>query len=274
MLDSIRIQSEMISLESFNPSQTFKALTTRLPGFVNSVKSFIFEIIDPLHGAQGLVDGKASIRALNDMKYMDVRGNQVYVPTGLKVSYLEFLEALQSAEQVADRLVPETLNPLSVWLATALASPDTLGSMRGIVITNYKSHDIDTPNRKIAACFDKNGVTGLVPMGQAIKRNADWPLVIDAVNELNTKFNAVNRTEIIKLVEHVTEMLDRLVLRIQSEPETYVISGANMNALAKLCYSVAREIEFYSLFAYQMQMVTVAVKDTAKLIENNFVVND
>lgn len=270
-LESLRIQSEMISLESFNPSQAFKALTDRIPGYVNAVKTFFGNILDPVHAPVALVDGVASAKALQSLKYMDIRSNEVFVPTGLKVTYLQYLTALKDAEQVAEKLISETLSPLSMFLALALSEPARLQSLRGMSIPNFRIHDIDKPKQAISNCFDRNGTVARVPLGQALARLTDWPEVVKEINELNTRFNRTSRQEVLRLVNEVTELLDRLVDRSTQEPDTYALSGANLGLLSKLCYNVAREIEFYSLFAYQLQLATIAITDTGKLIENKFV---
>lgn len=272
-LESLRVQSEMISLESFNPSQAFSALTDRIPGYVSAVKTFFTNILDPVHAPIALVDGVSSAKALQNMKYMDIRAYQVFVPTGLRSTYLQYLTALKAAELVAEKLIPETLNPLSVFLSLALSEPDRLQSLRGMSIPNFRIHDIDRPKQAIGNCFDRNGTVARVPLGQALSRLSDWPEVVHEINELNTRFNRTSRQDVLRLVGEVTELLDRLVDRVTTEPETYKLSGANLDLMSKLCYNVAREIEFYSLFAYNLHVLTIAIVDTGKLMENKFVEN-
>lgn len=268
MLNSIRIQSELISLEALSGSQVFNAVAHRLPNYFADVKNFITNLTAEEAPRLELVDSRKVEKLLAKTNYATLRPVTVFTPVGLKVSYLEYIEALEEASAITTKLTSECLNPFNVWLAVQLSNPTALSSLRsGLDIPGFVVHDISEVQRKLGKCFSQGGVSSQYTYGQSVARNADWHACDVRINNLVTKHSSINPSEVVRLVQEVTANLDKLLLRLSEEPEIYKLSGVTLDTISKLCYTIGVEIEFFSVITYQLQAMQVAFADSCKRIE-------
>lgn len=266
MLDSIRIESELISLEAFAPSQGLKAITARLPSLVTKVSDFVSEKFSSKPTEFRLVDSRASTQALKVVNYGDIRTLQAFKSPGQSVPYLELIGVLESIQsELVDRLMPEALVPFDTWLAIQLTNPEQLSSVRnGAHIQGFVQHNVESFAKKLSACFDPKDPSTSTELGDLMRRNADWEVIVKRSNALAEKAMSLPRKEIVTITERITTNLNTLIERIRAEDSGYTLSGSTVAALASLCYNLAREIEFYSVFMYQVQLHSQALEDTAK----------
>lgn len=268
MLDSIRIESQMISLEAFAPSQGLKAVVSRLPGLVSNVTEFIGKQFADKATEFKMVNGAKSVEALKKVTFADVRGLTIYKAPGQTVSYNELLTVLEDIQSgVIDRMVTEALIPFDTWLAVQLTNPEQLSSVRNARhIPGFIQHDIDSYAKRLGACFDTKDVSSTAEFGKLVERLTDWAPIVKRTNALTEKAMSVPRKDIVTITERITENMNTLVTRIKSSDSGYELSGATMASLATLCYNLAREIEFYSVFMYKVQLHCQAIEDSSNVI--------
>ena len=266
MLDSIRIESQMISLEAFAPSQGLKAITDRLPGLVSRVTEFVGEKFAGKASDFKLVDAQKSVAALKLLSYGDARTMTLYKSVGQSVSFMELLSVLEDIQSgLIDRMLSEALVPFDTWLAIQLTNPEQLSSVRhGRSIPGFIEHDIDRYTKRLAACYDKT-TESTTELSKVIARLSDWPAIVKRSNELANKAMSTPRKDIVTITERITANLNTLIERIKSPDSNLELSGATMAALATICYNLAREIEFYSVFMYKVQMHCQAIDDNARI---------
>lgn len=263
MDDSLRIQRDLISLEARNPVSALKALTGRLPNFVASIKDFVLGTLGGEEAKVSLVNTSRLERKFRTYHYADASALAVYVPPGLNVTYLEYLKALELSQDIVDGLMRETLEPFNQWLAKLLTNPEGLSTIRATVrIPGFKEHDLNRAKKEISKCFSKNNTTVKRTYGDVIERHSDLPLVSEGLNKLNERLGKIRRKDLIKKVTEITQSLDLLLERTKQDPETYKVSGATMSAISKLAYTVGEEVEFYSVYSFQLQALTQAVEDS------------
>ena len=268
MLKSIRIQSETISLEALNGSQVFSAVSRRLPSFFADVKNFVTGLAAEEAPRLNLVDSRKVEKLLAKTNYATLRPVTVYTPIGLKADYLTYLNVLNQAVDISSALIPEILAPFNKWLAIQLTNPSALSSLRsGLDIPDYVVHNISILQKELGKCFSHGGVNSQYTYGEAVARNADWHAADTLINAMVIKRSSIKATEIVRLVEEVTANLDKLLQRINEEPEVYKLSGVTVDTISKICYNMGVEIEFYSVISYQLQAMQVAFADSCERLE-------
>ena len=269
MLKDIERQHRTISLEASTPSQALKAVTDRLPGFVSDVKEFVSDILSGSDqpGPQ-LTNTRKIKKALRDVNYTSLSPITVYVPDGLSVTYLEYVRVLEQGQDICDGLDENVLEPFNKWISEMLTNPESLRSLRNIdSLKGLDIHDVDTVKRDIAQCFSEESAVVERPYNEVVLSNNEFDTVLSKLNSLVDRQSATNRTALVEKVELITENLDTLIARIDDDPETYQMSGKNMRTLSELAYVMGREIEFYSIYAYQLRDLVLRVNETVEKLE-------
>lgn len=268
MLTQLENQKNIISMEALTPSQTLSALTDRLPGFVSDVKQFLKDLFSTdQEPAYNFFDTKKIPTEIRKVNYTSLMPLRVYVPAGLKVTYLEYIAAMEQAQAVVDVLVKETLQPFNRWLAIQLGNPSNLAQLRSDRdISGFKLHDIEAVKKAIAVCFDPGSVETETTFGKVFKRAGDWHAAAEQLNDLNNRLIRIDRSVVSDLTDSIAVNLDVLLRRIDENPEEYKLSGNTLNVIAQMSYNMARECEFYSVYYYQLRALFQAFEDSEKKV--------
>lgn len=265
--ESLSHQRTVIGLEAMTLSQTLNASTNRLPEFLAGAKQFIAGMFSPSSPKPQLVDSRKLEREIRDVDYVSAAPLRVFVPAGFNTTWLQYIELLAQSQRVLDDLQRGLLKPFETWISTLLMRPDTLRAVSFTPdLARYKAPDLDALKENFAASFDKSGKTEST-YGAVIKRHADLPLVTRNLNDVNSHYGAINRRDLLKQVNDISALLDKLLHNMKEDPETYQISGPVLKQLTDLTYFMAREVEFYSTVGYFLQAFTVSVDDSYKNLE-------
>lgn len=258
-----------LTTEALSLRGSFDYLRTKLPEYFNKVTGFVGGL---------LPDSDLQLDLLNDRKhyelskkgdYMTLRRYPVMVPKGLAVSYLKHLKTLSKAQDAVDGLITETLQPFEKHLATLLSNPDTLMSQReSKIIDKVVTHDIDALRDTIAKDFSRDGAEKR-KYGDLIGRQGDWPQVAGEFNDLVERLARVPRKEVLALVELITEHLDKLLQRMETDPETYQATGISISELAKVSFVMAQEVEFYATHSFMLEQLQVSIEAAGELVTNH-----
>ena len=271
MLNTIRLQSEAISLEAFNVKASMALVRKMIPNFIQNVTNFLENLTLNEKLAVALVQDSKLQKLLKDVKYVDVRKMEVYAPQGLKVSYLEYLRALEDSVVMAERLMPNVLVPFSNWLAMKLATPEALGSQRDNNMADQtKDSGLATAKASLERAVNKANTQQKFLYGKLVQRNSDWSDVVKSTNDLLSRYMATNPKQVREKVEEITTNLNTLIARMEEDPETYKLSGITAAGLAKQCYVMGREVEYYSVVGYLMQELSNTVQHTVQQLEETF----
>jgi hypothetical protein len=263
-------KAEVIALESMAPTQLLTALPRRLPEFFSDVKNFISNIFggNDAVPAVAVIDGGKLSAAIMKMNYVNMSQIGVFVPPGMNATWEKYLAAMEQSQAVADSLMEETLQPTLRWLAMLLTQPSALSSTRG---THNEAgivfHDLKKIKENMARCYRNGGTETVVEYGDVFKRNAEWVSSVDRINDLNERMGRINRKALVEAVNEITGAMDKLLIRMKQDPETYNVSGVTMQAIAKISMNLGYEIEFFAAHAAMLQSATQAMVDTKEKIE-------
>lgn len=253
----------VISQEFFD----VKNIRQNIPQFVNSLKSF-FTSND---NKQKLVktpqysDIKNLVEKTN---YANIREVRVFVPAGLTVPYVTYIKELENAVDISEKIMDDVLNPFSRWLGLGISNPDIFKNVRvGRGIEDFNPHNTDGVALDIGKCFKKGGNVNKVPFKQAFFSNAQVKEAYLMVEDLNGRMVTIDRSKVLKKIQEITDLLERLISRMEDKEENYELSEVSLELLSKLSYTVAKEVEFFGFTSYQLTALTTAIIDTNDVLK-------
>lgn len=265
-MESLTRQHTVIAMEAVGLSQMFNAGLAKLPSFLGNFRSFLTHTMNPFAPEYVTLNDSKLRRRLDESDYVTLSPLRVVVPEGFKGYWLDYLALMTESAKPLVSMQSSLLKPFEMWIAAALNAPDSLKSLAAPHSLNgFKAPDIDRLSKLHAGFF--SGSQSTSTYGKVFKRNADVPVLTRDLNELTARFAAIPRKEIIKQVESIVDLLSQLLENAKADPETYRISGPNLKLIADMTYYVAREVEYYAIYGYQLNDFSRAVNDSYKALE-------
>lgn len=266
----LELQRSMIALESRHPMSALKAVAQRLPAFIKDIAAHVKRALGNVSNVAGLLDTSSRTRKLLDTRhYGQLKELGVFIPPGLRVTYLDYVLVLEEAQGICDDLLPKVLLPFDQWLAVGLTQPNTLNTARvPKTVPGVFLHDLDAMSKKIANCFTRNSTQSTTTFGAVAKRVSDYHLAIDKARSLQERQSKISVGELNRVTEEILDKLDRLIINTQQYPERYRLSGPMLDLLSHTSYAVAKELEFFSVYSYQLAAFLTALKDTEQRLFN------
>jgi hypothetical protein len=196
-----------------------------------------------------------TIRVAMSNVYLNDKDIKVTVPEGLQVSYLQYLDLLEEMVAVSVDFYDNTLLPFKGWVGEVINDPSKIESVRGH--SGIKVFDPDDIIKQRSKMFKGNATE--VKYGQAFKRNSDWKDLETRANGLLTKMAGPHSPTVVNDAVLRLDASVGILIKAMSDPQkTYNASPKNVEALALLCYNLAKMIEFYGLTCYSIQSLIVA----------------
>lgn len=266
----IDLHAQVLGLEAFNLKPSVKAIKELLPNFVNSVTSFYNSFVSQ---EQNLVlkniDNSIIKKNIKDVNYASVRKMMVMGPKGLKTTYLNYIEEVEYALIHTENLMDKVLNPFANWILLLLATPENLKSVQNYPITPVTSRKkLEDIRKGLLNVIDSNSNQQKFLYGKLVTRNKDWLEIIERTNTISSRFLATNRSSVKQKVSDISEALEKLIIRMEEDPETYKLSGVTVSSIAEQCYTVGKEIEHYAATGFIVQELITSVQDTIKQLED------
>lgn len=259
------LKSEELTL---NVSQEFfkdGAFTSNISQFTDKLRGFFTaaENDENFIGGNQVPNARKLHKLASKKNYADTRELSVRVPTGLSCTYLDYLAVLQDAVKLTDNLMDHVLVPFTRYLAVGLSDPDTLASSGSSVhLKEFKPGNVDGVALKLGECFEQGSGHFERKFGAVFERNGDVGEVYNQADELVSRFMKVRRSDVQSKVNELSDLLDKLIQRIEEDEENYKPSKVTTDQLSKISYTIAQEVEFYGVVGYQLMALTVALQET------------
>ena len=246
-------------------------LTESLPNFVASVQSFFQNMVKS--SPEFLVIGEKLFSqklAASKIQYTDMAKVTLYVPSGLAVSYQEWLDVLAGAADAALTIESRVLDPMLTWVGL-LTSDDSRFLNRRVKdgLGEIDFADLDKVKKDLAKCFNKR-YKDERPYGELLSRNKDWDTIVGESNLLTERTARVRPSVIYAKTKQLSDYLDTLSKHL-SDPSTVekfdtefgkLFNRGIVSALADMTYRVAQEVEFFSVYVYYLETTAQAIEDS------------
>lgn len=267
MDNQLALEYQIISLEARGGRDSLDLFHERLPKFIANVKDFLSSTLGRLAPRPDLVKLSPMQKALEQVGYSRATSLKVYTPTGLDVTYVEYLDALEQSQDAIDSLEKGLLLPFSKWISLLLSEPKELSSLRpNNIPKGVTFSDIDGIKRRIGECFDNRKGKSEQSFGDVFSRLKDVELTERKTNGIIERLAKVNRRDLASQVEALSSLISKLVRRIEEEEEGYSLSNQTIQQLSNLVYQVAVEVEHYSVYVHSVEALTNALNDTNEFV--------
>lgn len=267
-LNQIALQVRMISLESANPTQSLEALNFRLPAVFDGVVGFFKGLFTEREVSLKKVDPRPVMRLLNTVPYEEMVTRPVFVPPGMNTHYANYITHLVNIQENLDTHLLSKLDEYSKWIGTLLSKPELLASITG------KGVDVQSVLTRIGDGYKEgkdylsNGTVTERTFGEVFGRSADWVIVCNTTNDLIDRLSKLDRRRVMRTLEDLNVLLSTLTTRIKEDPQTYTVSGKQLESLSSGIYDLGRLVEAYSIQTYAVASVAKSLSDSSDWLVN------
>lgn len=207
-------------------------------------------------------------RFIDTHPYADIIQYRAEIPEGLIVTYLDYLKVLMPAQEAANNIVKDVIDPFSTFVSKMI-SDDVFRNQAGHQIKEFAKLEPEYVrlNKDFAKCFGKNDFRASASFGEVVKRNGDWRSVFTETAQLKKLYQDFPAQELTKKLNRLYEMLDELVDQIkldhyeQVEKEVTHLLGNGM-------YFVAKMVELSALITFRSRTMIETINTTIKNIED------
>lgn len=263
---SLEQQASVLSMEAFNVKASLQAVTRVFPSFARAVKEKLMNFgpsdVPSIPAVETL-----NIAKLKKVNFVAHRKTPIYGPLGVKVTYLEYLDAVGASVDIVTKLQVSQLGALNQWANGLLSEPERFNSARGDKPNlPYNEGTILECRGRLEKCVDRASTQTLHEYGKLFRNNGEVVMVTTQVNELIARYMSVDRELLIQSVEDSVNLLERLADRLEND-KSFKPNGATLSELTKGILDTAKLVEFYSITGYLLAEVRGTIHETIKGIE-------
>lgn len=263
---SLEQQAALLSMEAFNVKASMQAVTRVFPAFARNIqdrlKGFLTTDVPMIPAVKPL--SMAKIKSINFAAH---RKTQVYGPLGLKVTYSEYLHALDSSVDVVTALQEKQVGALTQFANGLLAEPGRFNSARSDKpVLPFGEGIITECGKKLEKCVDRASTQSIHEYGKLYRNNTEVHIVSEQVNDMIDRYLRVNREELIQSITDCVDVLDRMADRLEHD-ESFKPNGATLAALTQGILTTAKLVEFFSITGHLLAEVAGCVQETHKGLE-------
>lgn len=262
-LNSLRIETARVSLESISGADVRDLLSNTFPSIVANVKGFFGKFVP---GESGIVLGfneAAFIKEIIKRPYLDISPLAAFVPEGMDTTYLKYSESLLLSTTHAANILSGVMTGYTTFLGQLISNTDSkLASVR--LMTHEGLEDNRKKlNEELGKCFKHGSTKTEVTLGDVVDRNSDWEHVLRTSDVMFKLINSVDRKALNKKIDECASMLDIVLAKIKRD-EFVGMSPETIENLSNGAYRVASELEYFSVTYYNVLAFSIALTHTAE----------
>lgn len=277
-IEQLASRRDMISMEAFGVASTLlqnvgmEAISqhrahlpmfNKLIGLVHDTTGLINERIAALFPKKEHLDLSDLSGYTKDRNFLDFSGVRLPVPAGMSVHWVQYLDTLQEATDIAVKIYEEVLYPFELFIGQAINNPAVLGN--STFQHNVRVHDLNSIRKNLAA-VRKNGSQAFMPYTKALRRNADWYEIQEKIDRLIKTQLQVPVELVQKTVNDIDESMSRLIKQMMDPNQQYRAAPEVISQMAELCTIIAEEVTFYSATVALNAAASTALEETRGIL--------
>lgn len=264
-LDPIREMDHLrgvISQESISNEGIVHALTNLIPSLQKNFQNFV-------HGFtrhEPAIDLKSNelefLKLLDKQVYLNLSPLVAYVPEGLQVSYVEYLDVLKDIALHCSETTLQCLNDYSMFLAQIITNRHLKYSVAPF---EAKYAKMEKTRKDLIArmnkCFKIGSSKAESNYGDVVSRNAEWKEVFTTLQATSTLINKISREDLHKKAEECNRQLEIIIKQIRNNE----FEGAGpevTNNLSNGAFQSGAELELFTVAFFRLTTVNTAISDT------------
>lgn len=260
---SLALLQQRIALESQYLANFSRTVQEVVPSVVDAVKNFFSS--NPVPQTTKFLDDRnkpAFARLINSHNYINTSKLSMYVPEGFTGSLVAYAEQLLASAVHASSVVSDVLNPYNQFLSGLINSDQTRLSTRDpLAFLDKVKVSREALTQDLAKHFAAGSTITRTEVGKVIQRNKDWETVLLLLPKIKEQVTKVSPTAVNNAMGDTLALLDALKLAVQSG-DLANISAQTLRSLSAHTLLVAREVEFYSVTYFRVQVLDKAVQDS------------
>lgn len=207
----------------------------------------------------------------NKESYMILGDVTVFVPAGLKVSYLGYLDALEGVLPNILKIEEELLDPTLETIGVLINNPVLAASKSGLTGSAFNGklfgiHPSDTA-KTISACFDANSRDDTMVYKKAVRNNAELKVVAERLAQLQDNLPMGLSARVEKKIKQVVDLVDALNEQIKVDERYKALSPRIGNLVSDKLYQAALWVEWFAVYQRQVLVLSTALEDTTKKLK-------
>lgn len=249
MTPSLQTKLSLINVETATPS-----MEGHIADFLGALKERITEVKQRFSSAGTTVSSKeyqnilANIAAID---YMSVREVNVPTPPNFIGNMEEYVETLAAAFELTRGFLKTALIPARSHFGYLLSNPELLRSVsRSAMPPQYVSprEAVEQAKNSIVKFHSAKQTTSLAPFGKLYGNTMQFKTAISTTGNLYAMVESdpqLSMSAILKVVDDIGGLLDKIHLRGRQDPVKYEISIDVSREIANVVFDIAQAVEFF-----------------------------
>lgn len=264
-LESIHKQSMALGVEGISMQVPLNFVKRLFPGFVNSVNGFFSAMEYSDFTGVPQISNDMVKKAMGERQYFAIADAKVRHLRGLRTTYLDYIEHLETSLPLIESFRTEVLGPFYRWVAVCINTPSTLTNM-GTAIQGWVNHKdlLESQIESYGKHIDQHSEKEVCKYRELVDRNAEWEPVVKRTNNLVGRYLATSPAKVIEDVKLLAERLNDLSEILADNS----VSGPTLKTLADYTYYLAREAEYYAQYGVMVKSLAVGLHETLQSIED------
>jgi hypothetical protein len=273
---------KLIELQRLNVAIEHEAASSFYENFARVFKNSLFgrmsERVSELFGKNMASHYSWSPRVEQDLlawadreSYMVLGDVTLFVPVGLKVTYLEYLDALENALPHILKLNEELLQPAIETVGVLINNPGLAASKSGLKGTAFtgklfgvKPEDVA---KEISKCFDAASRDDTAKYKQVLKRNQDLSVTVQRLAQLQDNLPLSHMQAVERNMRQLIQLADELVTQMKDDERYQSLSPKMGGMISDQLYQCAVWVEFFAVYQRQVLVLSTALEDSVKKLK-------
>ena len=271
-------QEPLARLESV---QKLVALDTQFLPTVSAVTSKFQEIVSPI-GVQLTAIGDAVQRmaitptfqffrkneeAGQQVNYTTISKLPLQVPQGFNGNLSAYMKLLAEASQHSEDIITNSMKPFEKFLADIITNKTSMADASKYQFVQSK---LAVPREKLNAALGKHFRNGShetrSQFGKVFGNLRDYYTCVEQCSQLNDWLATVKINDIKKSMQAIVEYSNDLIEMVERK-HIEDVSMANLKYLAEVSYDMGRELEFFAILVYRIQVVSATMLDARRIVK-------
>ncbi len=268
MLNELRQARDEISMEVIATDAAPTGIAAKLAGLLDQASDYLNKTVLQKLGDIFTTKDLAWVALnINRRAYSDMRGMAMVAPQGFKGTLVDYGAALIKAAEEVDDLEKQVLAPFAVWLSNALSDPASVRSLTNTLkIPGLQHLNYDAQQKRLDTFFPDKANLNQPIYGDLFKRQGDWNDLNQQIKKLNTIYSNGKFEQVQKKIPDVSQLLGTLVQRLNEENSEFQFSSIQTDALSKVTYQIAEQIEFYGVLRHRVDEFVRTIGQNVELV--------
>ncbi len=207
---------------------------------------------------------------LSQLGYSNARLLTIYVPDGFTGLMVDYLKGSEPAIEMGQLFVSTTLIPFKAFAASLLANPEQLANERpfpALEKVQFQDKLIQLHQEHYQSFIAADNAMGNeLPFGSVYQSTRQYDEVMKLMVEISKRTHSINQAQALRDISQINELLEKLITRVEANPDKYAVNTPRLMELADLTQKLAFEADFIAGLINSMYLVEESMEATERKI--------